>query len=131
MCMASNGHSLWHPLASHEVVMKVVFSSIIPFRGFLAVTLWPFIFVRRKVAGRFTAVTNRHEHIHGRQQVEMLVLPFFLWYLIEWILRLVILRDSKQAYRSISFEQEAYANEGDATYLVNRRPYAWLRYLFK
>ena len=111
--------------------MKVVFSSIIPFRGFLAVTLWPFIFVRRAVAGRFTAVANRHEHIHGRQQLEMLILPFLLWYLVEWMIRLIILRDSSRAYRSISFEQEAYANEHDAAYLTTRRHYAWLRYLRK
>lgn len=109
--------------------MKVIYSSIIPFRGFMAITLWPFIFVRRDMAARFTAIANRHEHIHGRQQVEMLILPFLLWYLIEWLVRLIILRDRGRAYRSISFEQEAYANERDASYLSNRRSYAWMRYL--
>lgn len=109
--------------------MKVVFSSVIPFRGFLAITLWPFIFVRRDVACRFTAVANRHEHIHGRQQLEMLIIPFFVCYLAEWLVRLIILRDSKRAYRSVSFEQEAYANENDPAYLATRRPYAWLKYI--
>lgn len=109
--------------------MKVIINTIIPFRGFLAITLWPFIFVRRAAAARFTEVASRHEHIHGRQQLEMLILPFFLWYGIEWLVRLIRLRDSHRAYRAISFEAEAYANEADTDYLSRRRPYAWLRYL--
>ena len=131
--------------------MIVIRNNLIPFRGYSAVTIWPFIFVRR--SAWYSNDTDRHERIHGRQQLEMLligmvlagvlaavgcgwwsllVLPmFYLWYGVEYIVRLAITRDTKRAYRSISFEQEAYANERDADYLQHRRPYAWLRYVFK
>lgn len=109
--------------------MRVVLNSFIPFRGFIAITLWPFIFVRKSVADNYTFVDDRHEHIHGRQQLEMLILPFLLWYIIEWLVRLIVTHDFLRAYRSISFEREAYENEYDEHYLSHRRPYAWLRYL--
>jgi hypothetical protein len=61
----------------------------------------------------------------------MLLLPFYLWYGVEYIIRLAITHDTKRAYRTISFEQEAYANECDEQYLQHRRLYAWLKYVFK
>ena len=109
--------------------MKVIFNSIIPAPGFIAFTLWPFIFVRRKAAPRYTEVTDRHENIHGLQQKEMLVVLFLAWYGIEWFVRFCILHNSHKAYRAISLEQEAYDNEHDPGYLDNRRPYAWTAYL--
>ena len=33
------------------------------------------------------------------------------------------------AYRNISFEREAYANEADENYLQHRKHYAWIHYL--
>lgn len=35
-------------------------------------------------------------------------LLYYLWYLLEYFIRLAIYRDSDRAYRMISFEQEAY-----------------------
>ena len=107
--------------------MKIIRNNIIPFKGFSAMTLWPFVFVRRDA--RFTATTERHERIHGEQQKEMLVLPFLLWYGAEWLVRLAQYRNRNQAYRNISFEREAYANERDENYLQSRRRFAWLHYL--
>lgn len=131
--------------------MKKVFNNIIPFKGFLAMCLWPFIFIRKKAAWRFDDKAENHENIHGQQQVEMLVvgiilavglaiagcawwsllaLPLFLWwYGIEWLVRWCILRDANRAYRAIAFEQEAYANEGDMQYLASRRRFAWIAYI--
>lgn len=109
--------------------MIIIRNNIIPFQGYKAITIWPFIFVRR--SAWYSNDTDRHERIHGRQQLEMLLLLFYLWYGVEYIIRLAIMRDTKQAYRSISFEQEAYANERDEQYLKHRRPYAWLMYLRK
>ena len=111
--------------------MQLVPNPLIPLPGFLALTVWPFVFIRRDLADRYTPTVARHESIHGRQQLEMLWLPFFLWYLVEWLIRLVLLRDPHLAYLSISFEQEAYDHQHDDTYLQTRRPFAWLRYLFK
>ena len=70
-----------------------------------------------------------HERIHTAQQRELLFLPFYVIYLLEWLLRLFQNRfDSFRAYRSISFEREAYAHGHDPGYLQRRRPYAqWRR----
>lgn len=102
-------------------------SNLILARSFAAVTVWPFIFVRTD------AIVNRqlltHEQIHGRQQLEMLWLPFFLWYGIEYIVRFCVNR--RTAYRRISFEQEAYRNDWNPYYLQERRPFQWVKYLKK
>ena len=108
---------------------KVVFNDIIPFRGFLAMCLWPFIFVRNSAVSHYNTAVNNHEQIHAQQQKEMLILPFLIWYSIEWLCRLAQYRNSNKAYRNISFEREAYANEKDLTYLGSRKPYAWTEYL--
>ena len=104
-----------------------IVNRFIPFAGFTAINLCGFIFVRR---GReFTATDLQHERIHTRQMLELLIIPFYLIYLIEWLLRLVQTRHLVRAYRRISFEREAYAHQSDATYLRHRPAYTWLRYL--
>ena len=127
--------------------MIIVRNNIIPFSGFKAMSFWPFIFVRKDCS--FNKVDERHEMIHCRQQVEMMIvgaaigailftladcgwwsllslLFFYVWYITEWIIRLFI---DKNPYRSISFEQEAYGNEEDPDYLKNRKHFAWVKYL--
>lgn len=108
--------------------MKVVRNGIIPFKGYIALTLWPFIFVRKDM--RVDDATMRHEEIHGRQQKELLIVLFLLWYGIEWLARLVIYGKAHKAYKMISFEQEAYLNEYDKDYLKKRRLFAWTKYIF-
>jgi hypothetical protein len=106
--------------------------------------LWPFVLVRGQtlhagttpltwvekngVKHLFEARLLNHEQIHLRQQAEMLLVPFYLWYGIEYgIRRLKHPHDT--AYSRISFEQEAYAHDTNQDYLQHRKPYAWLRYL--
>lgn len=91
-------------------------------RRFQAINLLGFIFTRQALSPR----ELRHELIHSRQQREMLYLPFFLWYVAEWLLRWALCRDRMRAYREISFEREAYQHEADEHYLEERRHYAWL-----
>lgn len=118
------------PPKSKEVeIMKIVRNNIIPFKGFKALTLWPLVFVRKDAVMRDRDM--RHEAIHGRQQKELLVVLFLVWYGLEWLIRLVIYRSTHKAYRMISFEQEAYQNEHDDDYLTTRRWYAWTKYIFK
>ena len=57
---------------------RLVFNKLIPFNGFLAMTLWPFIFVREELAKMYSTVVNNHEHIHAEQQKEMLIVGFAL-----------------------------------------------------
>jgi hypothetical protein len=93
----------------------------------IAITLCPFgIYIRK---GKEKSVTINHEKIHWKQQLEMLVLFFYLWYIIEWFLRLFI--NNGDAYRNISFEREAYKNDKNLEYLTNRKIYSWFKYLVK
>lgn len=116
------------------------------------VTVGPFVLSRRK-EGKLTQETRNHECTHARQWAELAVasglfiwvlmlsfdlsawwlalsgLAFYLWYGLEWLVRLVRLGDAGEAYRAISLEREAYGNEGDANYLENSSYFAWLKYL--
>jgi hypothetical protein len=57
------------------------------------------------------------------------VLPFFIWYFMEYLVRLVQYKNADLAYRNISFEREAYANEENLTYLKSRSFLRFLNYL--
>lgn len=96
--------------------MKVIYNNIIPFKGFKAITLWPFIFVRNGY--NFNDIDLNHEKIHGSQQLELFIIPFYLIYIIEWIFK---------GYRQISFEKEAYNNQYNKDYLKTRKYYAMWR----
>lgn len=104
--------------------MKIVRNNFIPFKGFKAVNLFGILFVRKEA--ELTSTVINHEYIHTAQMKELLYVFFYLWYLVEWIVRLF---QKGNAYRRISFEREAYANEDDFAYLCNRKRYAFLRYL--
>jgi hypothetical protein len=85
-----------------------------------AIAFWPFI-----IAPTTTVITPRllnHERIHLRQQIEMLVIPFHIWYLVEYFTR---------GYYSVSFEKEAYANDWNLDYLKTRKFFTFVKYLKK
>ncbi len=87
-------------------------------QGIRALAFWPFIIMPRSTV--IDAELINHERIHLRQQIEMLVIPFYIWYLIEYYTK---------GYWNISFEKEAYSNEKNLHYLKKRRIFAFLRYL--
>lgn len=90
--------------------------------------VFPFIFVRDKFWAECNTFIN-HEKIHLRQQLELLIVPFFIWYFVEFFIRWIQFKNKKQAYRNISFEREAYANEQNIDYLKNRRFFSFIKYL--
>lgn len=98
----------------------------IPSLGPDGMALFPFILVRRPNPD---SILLNHERIHLRQQAELGVLPFYVWYALEYLIRLFQCRDHYTAYRTISFEREAYANETNLYYLKNRRFWAFTPYL--
>ncbi len=106
--------------------MQIV-NSFIPFRTFAAVNIFGLIFVRR--GNKFTDDDLRHELIHTRQMRELLYVPFYIVYGIEWLVRLIQYRKPLRAYLNISFEREAYVHQSDTDYLKTRRHYAWRKYL--
>ena len=75
-------------------------------------------------------VDVNHEYIHTLQQREMLFVPFYLWYVMEWGIKMVKYRNLHKAYSNISFEREAYACQYDLRYRYRRKPYAWMSYLW-
>lgn len=108
--------------------MMIVRNRLLPLQGFDAVNLFGVLFCRRETI--MTPELIRHEQIHTAQMVELLVVGFYLWYMTEWLVRLLAERKGwKNAYRHISFEQEAYDHMHDADYPASRRHYAWFRYL--
>lgn len=70
-----------------------------------------------------------HERVHTAQQRELLFIPFYIIYVLEWLVRCIQYRNSKEAYYNISFEREAYTHGHDLTYLKNRKPYSWVRFI--
>lgn len=108
--------------------MKIVYNKLLPFKGYKAMTLWPFMLVRKDMV--MTEADLNHEQIHGEQQKELLVVLFYLWYVVEYVVKLIVTWSHKKAYRSISFEQEAYRFENDLDYRRRRRRYYWMRFVF-
>jgi hypothetical protein len=85
-----------------------------------AMALYPFVLTNpRKHVDK---VIINHECIHLRQQLELLIIPFYIIYLTELILK---------GYRNISFEREAYENDKNPMYLKQRKLYSWIRYYRK
>lgn len=68
-----------------------------------------------------------HERIHTAQQRELLFVGFYIAYAVEWLWRMVKMGDHRAAYRSLSFEREAYDNAAAPDYLSHRRHYAMWR----
>ena len=89
-----------------------------------AITLFPFVFIKDDGDEE----TINHESIHFRQQVELLIIFFYLIYVFDWIYGLIKYRDKELAYRRIRFEQEAYAKESKKYYLICRKRNAWRKY---
>ena len=89
------------------------------------ITLFPFIVVNAKYESE---TMIRHERIHLVQQMEMLVLGFYLLYLYDWFKHLILTGRPYEAYKTIRFEQEAYDNQEVVGYLDNRKAFAWRKY---
>lgn len=108
-------------------MIRIVSKYLVP-KGYKGLTVFPFVFLKLRKSVADVVLLN-HEKIHLRQQLELLVLPFFVWYSLEFLWHFLIKRDVKSAYYSISFEREAYANEKDLHYLEQRSFWRFLKYL--
>lgn len=107
--------------------MILVVRFLVP-KGYTGITLFPFIILKDKVLLRDSTLIN-HERIHLKQQLELLVIPFYFWYALEFLIRLMYFKTWYVAYRNISFEREAYAHEDESNYLETRTIFNFRRYL--
>lgn len=112
--------------------------------GCSTIAIGPLVFSKRS-EDRIAQVDKNHETVHAVQWTEVtaifglfifilqlifsfsawwyLIAPvaYYIWYVLEWLVKLVILQDSRSAYKSVSFEMEAYDNQHDCNYVENRR----------
>ena len=128
--------------------MKVIYNKFIPFKGFYAITIIKWIFVREEYKyldglSVYDKMIN-HESIHEQQILDFTpeMFPswlrytigsicFYLLYGLEWLFKLIpCLITKKSAYRSLCAEQEAYKNERNFDYIKNRSKLSWLKKIF-
>ena len=89
-----------------------------------AITLFPFIFIKDDGDDRLI----NHESIHIAQYRELFVIGFYLVYILDFITGFIKFKNGREAYYSIRFEKEAYANDHNLKYLENREKFAWRKY---
>lgn len=97
-------------------------------KNFNGMALWPFVVVKHHSL-KEDAVFLNHEKIHLRQQAELLVVFFYLWYGIEFLLRWIQYKNRNVGYKNISFEREAYLYENEMEYLKHRKHYGFLKFI--
>jgi hypothetical protein len=89
-------------------------------------TFFPWVFFKhRNPSSRLI----NHEKIHLQQQIEMGLILFYVWYLLEFLVRWVQYRHRYRAYLNISFEREAYTNDQNLGYLKTRKTWEFWKYL--
>lgn len=109
--------------------MKIIYNKLIPPKGYMAINLFGLLFIRKEYKNEVEDYVINHERIHTRQMLELLIIPFYLIYLLEWLFRLIYYRNQNKAYRSISFEREAYIHQYNLHYIKRRKHFAWRKYL--
>lgn len=107
--------------------MVLISRFLVP-KGYNGLTVFPFIFLKFKTLKHNRVLIN-HEKIHLRQQLEMFIIPFFVFYTIEFLLRFIAYKNWHDAYKNISFEREAYVNECNLDYLKNRLLWHFIKYI--
>ena len=97
-----------------------------PFLSYSALALFPFILVKKRKFRRDPVLIN-HERIHFRQQLEMLVIFFYVAYVVHYVINLIRYQNHDKAYRNICFEKEAYRYEADLQYVKTRKAFSWMK----
>lgn len=127
--------------------MEVVYNRIIPIKGFSAMNFFGKIYRRMNYKNKYLSQTTlNHEGIHSCEAEDFIPNPknsdfkrilgyliFYLIYIIEWIFKAIcnIFYWKIRAYRSISFEIEAYNNQYDYEYQDKRKRWAWTKHIFE
>jgi hypothetical protein len=116
------------------VYSEKILNSLSWFMRIGGITLYPWIVLREKYRDNYYYKTKKapavinHESIHIEQQKELLVIGFYLWYFVEWVIRLFM---KGNAYKNISMEREGKGNRGNLDYLKTRKRYSFLKYINK
>lgn len=106
--------------------MIIVKNKIIPFGSYTTINLFGILFTK---SDYLSPITINHERIHTKQMLELLIIGYYLWYIIEYIIVRFCHKKQNDAYHDISFEEEAYNNDNNLHYLDNRKHFAWWKYV--
>lgn len=111
-------------------------------QSFSGITIGIFVIFKNKSVATDRVVN--HEHIHVKQQIELLFIGMWLLYILNYLYNRIRLaagmrlpvetgyRSSHlRAYHNIIFEREAYDNDNNLDYIKNRKSFAWLAYINK
>lgn len=93
---------------------------------FPQIIVGPFVFTGGKEIAEHTI---RHGEIHWRQQIELLIVGWYIWYVLEYIYKFWLFQDPFEAYNKLSFEIEARGYENNPYYLGYRTLWAWTNYI--
>lgn len=108
--------------------VTIIVNKIIPFGSYSTINIFGILFTKHK-KGILTNKVVNHELIHTAQMKELGYVGFYLWYVIEYLIIRLFHKKQGNAYRDVSFEEEAYVNDKNITYLKNRKHYSWFKYL--
>ena len=105
----------------------IVLKKLVP-KGYSGITIFPFVFFTHSSLLQNKNLIN-HEKIHIRQQIELLVIVFFIWYFLEFFYKWFKYKNAHLAYKNISFEREAYQNDSNYDYLQEKKWWSFFKYL--
>lgn len=94
------------------------------------IALFPLVFINSTLSPERQIILINHERIHIRQQIELLVLPFYFFYLLSYLYFRIKGFNHQLSYRKIIFEKEAFNNEKNLEYLKNRKFWSFRNYFF-
>lgn len=117
--------------------MKIKYSSIIPFHGFLCINLYGTLYIRKEYKDKWESdwyatkrkQTINHELIHTAQAKDLCKVIwigytiFYLLYFLFWLVE-IIRPPYNYAYKDICFEKEAKQNQMNLDYLVTRKSFS-------
>lgn len=106
--------------------MKIIHIKHFPFGSYATINLFGILFTKQD---KLIPRDINHEKIHTAQMKEMGYIFFYLWYFLEYLLIRLFHRKQGNAYHDTSFEEEAYANQYNYSYLKNRKHYAWIKFI--
>lgn len=107
--------------------MILVFKHVF-YKNYVGLSFWPFIILKNDALKTDIKLIN-HEKIHLKQQLELLIIPFYIIYITEWLLRSLFHLSFYRGYQNISFEREAYVNEHNLNYPNERKAFSFMKYL--
>jgi hypothetical protein len=97
-------------------------------KNYSGMALYPFILLK-DMNDKDNKFLINHECIHLRQQQETLVLPFYIFYGLNYAINRLRYSSHYEAYKNICFEREAYNQEHNLNYLKERNWFSFLKYL--